>query len=214
MKDLHKNISKYYTGKVIDHGATPPGVDWKDEHSQVLRFEQLLRIVRERDRFSINDLGCGYGRLLPHMMETGFRNIEYLGYDVSEEMIKKANSLTEQSWLTADIRWSFEVVTSSAGMKLADYTVASGIFNVKMQHRDEEWLEYVLDTLADIDRFSSKGFAINVLTAYSDADRMRPDLYYADPCFLFDHCKRRFSRNVALLHDYDLYEFTLLVRKG
>jgi hypothetical protein len=27
-------------------------------------------------------------------------------------------------------------------------------------------------------------------------------------------CKRRFSRNVALLHDYDLYEFTVLVRKA
>ena len=42
---------------------------------------------------------------------------------------------------------------------------------------------------------------------------MRPDLYYADPCELFDRCKRRYSRNVALLHDYDLYEFTILVRK-
>ena len=43
-------------------------------------------------------------------------------------------------------------------------------------------------------------------------ERMRPDLYYADPCRLFDHCKRRYSRHVALLHDYGLYEFTILVR--
>ena len=43
-------------------------------------------------------------------------------------------------------------------------------------------------------------------------DRMRDDLYYADPGFVFDHCKRRYSRHVALLHDYGLWEFTVLVR--
>jgi hypothetical protein len=42
---------------------------------------------------------------------------------------------------------------------------------------------------------------------------MRADLYYADPAQVFDYCKRRFSPNVALLHDYGLYEFTILVRK-
>ncbi|HAW53355.1 MAG TPA: SAM-dependent methyltransferase, partial [Flavobacteriales bacterium] len=47
----------------------------------------------------------------------------------------------------------------------------------------------------------------------SDPDRKRPDLYYGDPCFFFDYCKRNFSRNVALLHDYNLYDFTILVRK-
>jgi hypothetical protein len=58
---------------------------------------------------------------------------------------------------------------------------------------------------------SRRGFAFNMLTGYADADRMRPDLYYADPHAVFDRC-RRFSRRVALLHDYPLYEFTMLVR--
>jgi len=43
---------------------------------------------------------------------------------------------------------------------------------------------------------------------------MRPDLHYADPCVLFDRCKRRHSPRVALLHDYGLWEFTILVRKA
>jgi hypothetical protein len=42
---------------------------------------------------------------------------------------------------------------------------------------------------------------------------MRDDLYYADPLFFFDYCKTRFSRFVTLIHDYPLYEFTILVRK-
>jgi hypothetical protein len=39
------------------------------------------------------------------------------------------------------------------------------------------------------------------------------DLYYGDPCFLFDYCKRHFSKNIVLLHDYNLYDFTLIERK-
>jgi hypothetical protein len=60
---------------------------------------------------------------------------------------------------------------------------------------------------------SRKGFAFNALSLYSDPEKRRPDLYYADPLALFDHCQRHFSRYVSLLHDYPLYEFTILVRK-
>ena len=52
----------------------------------------------------------------------------------------------------------------------------------------------------------------NALTSYSDADKRRDDLYYADPLHWFDYCKRKHSRFVTLLHYYPLYEFTVLVR--
>ena len=71
----------------------------------------------------------------------------------------------------------------------------------------------MLGVLDEFNQLSRRGFSSNFLTKYSDADKMRPDLYYADPLFLFDYCKRNFSKNIALLHDYDLYDFTLLVRK-
>ena len=32
-------------------------------------------------------------------------------------------------------------------------------------------------------------------------------------CEMFDVCKQPFSPRVALLHDYPLYEFTIIVRK-
>ena len=71
----------------------------------------------------------------------------------------------------------------------------------------------MLSVLSEFNQLSLHGFSSNFLTKYSDADKMRSDLYYADPMFLFDYCKRNFSRNVALLHDYRLYDFTLVVRK-
>jgi hypothetical protein len=58
---------------------------------------------------------------------------------------------------------------------------------------------------------SRRGFAFNALTSYSDRDKQRDDLYYADPLHWFDHCKKHYSRYVSLLHDYPLFEFTILV---
>ena len=68
--------------------------------------------------------------------------------------------------------------------------------------------------LDGLDRSGRRGFAFNCLTAYADPALMRDDLFYADPAAYFDLCKRRYSREVALLHDYGLYEFTIIVRKN
>jgi hypothetical protein len=95
----------------------------------------------------------------------------------------------------------------------ADYAVESGIFNIRLEYSYDEWTGYVITTLQKMNSLSRKGFAFNMLTSYSDAPYMKPHLYYADPCYYFDYCKRHFSRNVALLHDYNLFDFTILVRK-
>ena len=94
----------------------------------------------------------------------------------------------------------------------ADYAVASGIFNVKLDFPDDEWRQYVQDVLDDLDRLGTSGFAFNMLTTYSDPARRRADLYYGNPTEVFEAC-RRFSSRVALLHDYPLFEFTIIVRK-
>ena len=55
-----------------------------------------------------------------------------------------------------------------------------------------------------------KALAFNLLSTY--VDWQEPHLFYGDPLFWFDHCKRNYSRQVALLHDYPLYEWTIVVR--
>ncbi len=77
---------------------------------------------------------------------------------------------------------------------------------------EKSWSDYIAKTIELMFKNSKKGFAFNCLTKYSDQDKMRQNLHYADPLFWFDFCKKNFSRNVALLHDYDLYEFTIIVR--
>ena len=205
-RDLLSKVGSYYTSALDRHGATPRGVDWSSEESQRLRFDQLAKIWERRgsETVSLIDYGCGYGALVPYLRERGVPFV-YTGLDISPAMVAAARQLHGG----ADAAF----VGSEAELPAADYAVASGIFNVKLDMPEEDWLEYMLETIERLDRLASRGFAFNVLSLYSDPERRRPDLFYADPLFLFDHCKTRFSREVALLHDYPLYEFTLLVRK-
>jgi SAM-dependent methyltransferase len=204
--DLLTEVADYYSEKLAQHGATPLGVDWNGEESQELRFEQLCKIIDGRSQFSLNDLGCGYGAL-QDFLAGRYSGFHYSGIDVSESMIRSAEQRYQG---TPQARF----VLASQPDGAADYGVASGIFNVRLGRSDAEWRAYVEATLDILDRTSRLGFSFNCLTSYSDAEKMRDYLYYADPCALFDLCKQRYSRNVALLHDYGLYEFTILVRKA
>ncbi len=198
------HVKSYFDKRIREHGASPRGSDWNSETSQNIRFDQLLRVV-ELQTFSILDYGCGYGALADYLVTRGF-DADYYGYDILESAIETAR----QAHAGASRRTFF---TDTSKLPTCDYTVASGIFNFRGEQSFEQWTEYVLGVLDEFNRLSRRGFSSNFLTKYSDTEKMRPDLYYADPLFLFDHCKRNFSRNVALLHDYHLYDFTLVIRK-
>lgn len=197
-------IKDYFDKRIQEHGASPKGADWNGEASQVARFDQLLKIINVSS-FSLVDYGCGYGALADYLVQKGY-NCDYFGFDILENAIA-----TAQKAHAGKHKRTF--LSEKSKLPECDYVVASGTFNFRGEHSFENWTELVIGEMSLFNQISRRGFASNFLTKYSDADRMRPDLYYADPLFLFDYCKRNFSRNVAILHDYGLYDFTILVRK-
>lgn len=199
-------VASYYSSKLIEHGETPRGVDWNGKEGQIQRFEQLTRILPKAEPFALNDLGCGYGALVDHL-NSRHQNFSYYGYDVSGDMIDVARNRFANA---PNVQFAVAAEPAST----VDFGIASGIFNVKLEATDADWRKHMETTIEGMDRTSRYGFAFNCLTSYSDENKMRKYLYYADPCYFFDLCKRRYSRHVALLHDYGLYEFTILVRKN
>jgi SAM-dependent methyltransferase len=201
-RDLKIKVADYYGQKVTEFGTAAKGVDWKDEGSQNLRFDQLLKVTGQDKKFSLNDLGCGYGAICLYQ-ELAPRLTRYYGYDIAEEMLVKARKLVKDK--------RAEFINSDLITREADYSIASGIFNVKLDTEEKVWQDFIIRTLTNMDEKSIKGFAFNCMTTYVD---YRVDhLYYADPLFFFDLCKKKFSKYVTLIHDYKLYEWTILVKK-
>ncbi len=197
-------IKAYFSRRFEEHGTSPNGVDWNSPAAQFIRFDQLLRVI-DQTEFSLLDFGCGYGAFAGYLDQVGLQ-CTYYGYDIVEGSVAAARQT-----YAGQPRKTF--ITDPAALPEVDYTVASGVFNIRGAPSPEAWHAYILETLHQFNRLSRRGFASNFLTRYSDPERMRPGLYYADPLDLFDYCKRNFSKKVALLHDYPLYDFTLIVRK-
>jgi SAM-dependent methyltransferase len=204
-KNSIENIQNYFSKKFSNYGPTPMGLDWNSEDSQTIRFDQISKIIDPAAPYTIIDYGCGYGAFFDYLSSKK-HHFDFFGYDIVSEMIETGIQIHEDA---ANCH-----LTSNPGiLETADYVVESGIFNIKLNATNDDWTRHVLDTLEEFNRLSRKGFSFNMLTKYSDKEFMREDLYYADPCFYFDHCKTKYSRNVALLHDYEIYDFTILVRK-
>ena len=204
-KALLHNVATYYANTLTQYGPTAKGVDWNGEESQRNRFQQLSKVIASTAHFGVNDIGCGYGALFDYLQEA-YPSFDYCGLDVADAMIQAARA-QHQEQPQAYFRQGTQPPHPQ------DYSIASGIFSVCLDTPAPQWLEYIHETLVTLDASSKKGFAFNCLTSYSDPEKMKPHLYYANPCELFDFCKRTFSKQVALLHDYGLFEFTILVRK-
>lgn len=200
-------IAELYGQRLSDHGLSSQSVCWKTEASQILRFDQLVYVLNQEhggEEMSVNDFGCGYAAMFRYLDELpNVRLGQYYGYDISDEMLKAAGETV------TDARAHF--IKSSRVTEEADYSFVSGTFNVKLGASDEVWVEHLKEMLMNLAEKSRKGFAFNLLSTY--VDWKQEDLYYGDPFMFFDFCKRHISRYVALLHDYPLYEWTIVVSK-
>lgn len=197
----------YFNEKIKRFGAVPQGVDYNGPEAQAIRFAQLLRIIDSRRPFEIIDFGCGYGALLEFLLREGWE-FRYQGYDMLESMVETArrtHAKLENATFTE----------KAAKLHSGDYLIAGAIFNNKFDASNAKWRDHTLEVLDMMNALCTRAFSFNMLTSYSDPDKMalRPDLYFADPLFYFDHCKKHFAADVAVLHDYGLYDFTILVRK-
>jgi SAM-dependent methyltransferase len=201
---IRSSVATYYASKLAAHGPTPQGVDWNGVASHELRHRQFLRLLDGIPDASLLDLGCGFGDFFRFLRAEGHRG-RYIGYDIAPDMIAEALRLHGQG---ADRQWRVGAEPEEG----ADFAIASGILNVKGDAQVEVWERYVLETIDILARVGRRGFAFNVLSLSSDPERRAANLYYADASKMLSYCLGRYGRSVALLQDYGLYEFTVIVR--
>jgi len=203
---LHSRIEHYYSAKIERHGPTPLGVDWSCEPTQQLRFVQLLRLCDFQSGFSLDDWGCGYGALLSFI---GKRHpeasVDYLGIDLSPAMIAQARKKSRG-------RRNARFAVGDCSERVADYAVASGIFNVQIDEPLALWERFVGHTLRTMAHSTRIGFAVNFLAPLPEGMEGKRELYRPDPARWVDFCERELAMKVTLLDRYGMREFTLLAR--
>lgn len=209
--DVKKSLDLVAAGfgvQLKEHGATPKGVLWNDAEGQKLRFELLIGVMEgdiSKEGLSINDLGCGYGAFFDFLEKTtpmvGWR---FFGYDISEDMIKSAKTRV------SDPRAAFQ--KSAAASQKADYSFASGTFNMLGTASDADWTRFVKESLLDLWAQSAKGLAFNLLDPARKKKR-EPWLYYPDIDDVLNFCRAKLSPKAKLVDSRPLEEWTILIRR-
>lgn len=204
---LRSRVAHYYSGKIERHGPTPAGVDWPCEPAQQLRFVQLLRLADWREPCTLDDWGCGYGALLGWIRRRHpGASIDYLGIDLSPAMIRSATALWRR-------HRAARFCVGERSPRVADYAVASGLFNVRIDEPLPLWEGFVAQTLRDMAAHTRIGFAVNFLTPLPRGMAGKRELYRIAPAKWAAFCERELGMRVTLLDRYGMREFTLLARR-
>ena len=205
-------MADYYGQKLRQHGATPAGADWLSAAGQDLRLALLLRVCGLMQPFSLNDLGCGYGALPDYLLSRhpGL-HVDYLGIDLSQAMITCAARRFRRHPATHPLKVRF--TTGCTAPRMADYAVASGIFNVMPAAAYGVWAGMVAQTLSGLHATTRHGFAVNFLGAAPDHPD-GPGLYRTLPEPWVRYCEEELGARVTLIDGYALNEFTVLARRS
>lgn len=195
---------KIYGDAFEEHGATPKGTYQNNIETQYLRYDRLIKNLKEYlSESTIHDVGSGVCDLHRYLLNNKIRH-EYSGTEIVQEMIEY--SLKEYR----DIKiYNRDLLTVTN--ETYDYTVLSGTLNLLNDLDKKDWKQYSYNLIKKMFAMSRKGIAFNFLTSYNTFNQ--DDLMYFDPSEVFKYCIKNLSRFVIIDHGYPLYEATATVFK-
>ena len=206
MDNRSRILKDHYTQTFKNHGPNSLGLDWGVNSTRVdLRYMQMTKLLKEKQNFSLLDIGCGYGEYYEFLESQNFKNYEYTGVDLVQEMITFASSkLPKCNFLIEDF------LTLDDSLRF-DYIICNGIFTQKLLITDNDMLEYLHLFLRKMFKMSTKGFCFNVMSKH--ANYYAPNLFYLRPSDLINWVTDHLTRSVILDQSYGLYEFTFYAYK-
>ncbi len=199
-------LEQQYGERLARFGDSPEGTQQADVATQ----EQRMRILCQAGdlrRAKVLDFGCGTGHLLAFLRRECAFDGEYVGYDISPDMIDIATNKFP------DARFERRNVLADGVPEDFDFVLITGTFN-NLTGNNWEWMTLALKSLFARTRTT---LAFNNLSAY--VDFFSEGLYYEDPARVLKFCKEELSPLVTLRHDYGIrpgvvpYEFTTYVHR-
>lgn len=204
METVSKRLKAHYEKTFSEFGASSKGVDWGTDEDVVLRYENMLSLIRAESEppFSLLDVGCGYGGLLDYAVERDIK-LEYTGIDVAENMIghAKANHETDEFFVGDVLHHPFD--------RRFDYVICNGILTQKLATTIKEMDRFANALIRRMFGLCEIGISFNIMS--NKVNFMADNLYYRSPVEMLSFCLDNLSSKVRVDHAYPLYEYTVYV---
>lgn len=209
MKDAsYVDIVRYCEDSFDKYGDCHKGLAWPNLEDTKVRYQVMLDIIKEQEKVSILDFGCGLGHLYQYILDKQDQNkIDYCGLDLSDIFIGKC----KEKYPTVDFICLDILKEGIEKVPQVDYAVFNGVFTVKRELTHEEMEKYLYEMLINIFPKVNKGIAFNVMSKVVDWER--DDLFHMplDPLSVF--LTKNLTRHFVIRNDYGLYEYTVYVYK-
>lgn len=193
----YSQICRHYENCFEKYGATHKGVDWPSEDQMLLRYNELLKIVKSTP-CTLLDFGCGLAGLRGVCNE----NIKYFGLDISRKFIDYCESKYKDNRF-----FCIDVLKTPLDMKF-DYIIMNGVLTAKFSLTHEEMMDYAKQLIKKCFSMCNKGLAVNFTSPF--ATKHKDKLF----CPHFSEIiEAEVSTNFVVKHDYLSYEYAIFFNK-
>ena len=147
---------KFYQSAIEMHGTSAKGVNWASKKNQIVRFENILKLLPEDiSQYTLVDAGCGFGDFYSYLSKQKSLPKEYLGIDSLIDMYSIASENTGCEILIADI--------CKDDIPVKDYYICSGALNVLTKFETHQFIQNCYKS-------SKKAFIFNALHGDKDSE--------------------------------------------
>jgi len=197
--------NEFYDGLYERHGDDPRALSYRDERTQRERFERIALLFGKREgAFGVHEIGCGLGHFGSYLAKS-FPQARYSGSDINPRFVDACRA----RFPGGDFR--LRDVSRERPLDRHDFVTLSGTFNVPLGTPREDWRRFIGEMLEAMWAMATRGIAVNFLSSYCDAGKMRADLHYQPEVETLDFVARRLSRHFELDCSGPLYEYTVRV---
>lgn len=203
---ISKSQQNHWHNKLEEHNESFQAIGSESSEHKALRYERISTILSDQKKFSLLDVGAGFGDYFGYLNEH-FPNtkIDYHGTEITPDFCRIAQKRFPKIKIS-----SFNVLTDKFDRKY-DFIQMSGLFH---QHGDislNDWYKFMLTMLDKCFENCTKGISFNVLSDI--ADFKREGNFYVGIEKLYPVLCKSFSRHIIIDQSYPLFEATVHVLK-
>jgi ubiquinone/menaquinone biosynthesis C-methylase UbiE len=202
-QDDLQNITRFYNERFKQCGNSITANGWKDQASQFLRFEYLIKDFDIQGK-TILDVGCGLGDLYQFLTNKFGDNFQYIGIDISSALLTQAKlnyPADNAQFIECDI-FTFQEYCSTD----IDYAVESGMLSFKVANNEQ----YAQQVMAKMFQLAKLGCSLNFLSTNVDFQLDKNHHYDPEQVTAW---AIKLTSNLTLYDDYPLWEFTVSLLK-
>ena len=203
---LEYKINNSYTNRLMKYGNSPQGLFWKNSFTQIHRFELIINALNKYynlKKFTICDIGCGYGKLLEFLRNNLNKStFQYQGCDLNDKLITHCRKNYSDN--------NSKFYKKSLPKGIVDFSVMSGTFNLSVTDDIKIWEKYILNNLTKIWKHTSKIMAFNLL--HQNQKEIKQGLYYTNKNWIKNICEQHFGKTEIIFSSILPKDILLIVK--